>query len=494
MQIHNKVHKLICFYVLIIVDLATMGCGSSPPRADATPRIDATTEASFLKSLAEMKSSMPKPEANQLDNTVLTYISMVQWKYSPKYLERARASGVDRAGLEPTELHALLLEIYRSLHGFTASEIKLKTVAAAQETQKHNEEMSAKFEADAAKRPPIVPPKNEGVEQVWTVKGPYETVATDPGGQALFALQKQGRCDVLDPSGKITRTFDLVGFKLSRQSFARVKLCFARLAKGEESLITMSSSSNAQDEILFSRSDGTKIWSNYDSPDLFRDFGDFLVADLDGDGIDELIGNGSSGGTRVTSAKHKLLWEHREANGRRVATGDFDGNGTPIVVSMSAPQGRLHFYGAKDGAPLRTIEPGVYPGEIRTAPGKAFGVPKGDVLVLSGSGGNAPLIVLGGDGKKLRSLYLSDHFDDTQTLAVSSDGNWAAVFLRLGRLIRIVDLGHGTVVGQVVSESAKHDFTWVARGKAATPLLVIASGSDLTAFQLKPIESSSSAK
>jgi hypothetical protein len=293
MQIHNKVHKLICFYVLIIVDLATMGCGSSPPRADATPRIDATTEASFLKSLAEMKSSMPKPEANQLDNTVLTYISMVQWKYSPKYLERARASGVDRAGLEPTELHALLLEIYRSLHGFTASEIKLKTVAAAQETQKHNEEMSAKFEADAAKRPPIVPPKNEGVEQVWTVKGPYETVATDPGGQALFALQKQGRCDVLDPSGKITRTFDLVGFKLSRQSFARVKLCFARLAKGEESLITMSSSSNAQDEILFSRSDGTKIWSNYDSPDLFRDFGDFLVADLDGDGIDELIGNTS---------------------------------------------------------------------------------------------------------------------------------------------------------------------------------------------------------
>ena len=59
----------------------------------------------------------------------------------------------------------------------------------------------AKEEAKAAQ-------KAEGLETAWTVSGFYSGLATDPKGQKIFALQSDGRCDVLDFDGKTLRSFE----------------------------------------------------------------------------------------------------------------------------------------------------------------------------------------------------------------------------------------------------------------------------------------------
>jgi thiol-disulfide isomerase/thioredoxin len=77
-------------------------------------------------------------------------------------------------------------------------------------------------EALARAKRATLSPESEGLEQAWSVNGPYTSAATDAKGQAIFAVQRQGHCDVLDLDGKTIRTFRLTGNNHTIVRFTRL--------------------------------------------------------------------------------------------------------------------------------------------------------------------------------------------------------------------------------------------------------------------------------
>jgi FG-GAP-like repeat len=482
--------------VIWMFGLAVIGCGSS------TPRIDSTTYESFNASLAAMKAGMSKAEAGKLDGAVQFYTSAATPASTTKFVTNGMAKDKKsfNAMTKDDLVRGLMVEIYAPLHGLTAPEVVEKCMTAGREHQKKLEETMAKARADQAKQPPRVPPRDEGVEPAWSLIDPYEALAADPTGQSLYAVLKQGRCDVVDLEGKIHRTMNLEGFTPASAQAGTLRVHTARIAKGEDALIIHSNETS----ILAYRTDGTKLWSYLGAPRKgLGGLDDLAVVDLDGDGVDELVaGYGGSPGLQVFSTQGKPLWERPElGNCWNVAVGDLDGDGKQEVISTSA-KGKFHLFAPKDGSPLRTLDPGFYATIIRTAPGKSLGVPRGDVILTTGTDRTPPgpvystLVAVGGEGKKLWSLKLSESFSHCRSLSVSHDGLWAAVLL-VDR-IRIVDLARSRVVGQVVvpivGQGPEVTFTWVNRVAGHSPLLVVATGDALNAFRLKSVDPSPGAQ
>jgi thiol-disulfide isomerase/thioredoxin len=315
--------------------------------------------------------------------------------------------------------------------------------------------------------------KTEGLELSWSVSGPYSSVATDPQGHTVYAVQAQGRCDVLDSGGKTTRTFRLPG---SGQPIVR----FARLARDSENLLAFGPWGAS---VLASKVDGSKLWEETGGQGI----DDVWAADLDGDGVDEVIvGYNGSTGLHVFSADGKRLWKRTDmGNVWHVTAADLDHDGKPEVVTTSA-QGKVHVFSPGDGKPLRTLDAGLYANMVRTAPGRAIPSARGDlVLVIGSASPGEAMVALGGDGKIHWTMKLPADVRHCDSLAVSPDGALAAAGLRGGQIC-VVDLGHGRIVAQVAGQGLTPMVAWAARADAAAPLLLVANGRELNAFRVKP--------
>src|SRR5205085_2269930 len=130
---------------------------------------------------------------------------------------------------------------------------------------------------------------------------------------------------------------------------------------------------------------------------------DVWPADLDGDGIDEVI-VGFNGGTgmHVLNASGKLLWQSTGlGNIWHVSAGDVMGDGKPRVVTTSAT-GRVHIF-STDGNEHRDLDAGFYADMVRV--GKLSAQDSRATIVVAGTVNNGPANRLAvaaffGDGAK----------------------------------------------------------------------------------------------
>ena len=187
------------------------------------------------------------------------------------------------------------------------------------------------------------------------------SVATDPKGWSIYAVQARGHCDVLDPDGKTTRTFPIeVG---SHGITTRV----ARQADGSEGFLTFG---HWGPSVTALKGDGTKRWEEVSGQGV----DDVWAADLDGDGTDEaIIGYNGATGLHVFSPTGTRLWKRTDmGNVWNVTAGDLDGDGLLEVVTTSA-QGKVHVFAAKDGCAGHVLRTGDlrHQGPRRPRPGKA---------------------------------------------------------------------------------------------------------------------------
>ncbi|HEY3395763.1 MAG TPA: hypothetical protein VGK58_23880, partial [Lacipirellulaceae bacterium] len=97
------------------------------------------------------------------------------------------------------------------------------------------------------------------------------------------------------------------------------------------------------------------------------------------------------------------------------------------------------------------------------------------------------LVAVDYDGKQQFEVPLPttdvDHVDD---MSVAKDVPWAAVAMR-GGLINIVDLDSARIVAHVAGQGMRPQVAWLERDDQS-PLLVVATGSELNAFNITPTD------
>jgi thiol-disulfide isomerase/thioredoxin len=318
--------------------------------------------------------------------------------------------------------------------------------------------------------------ETKGLRQVWSVKGTYTSATASLQGDTIYALQRGSRCDVLDRAGKLTRTFPVAS---SDPTIVR----YARLAPDAEALLTFRTWGHS---LLACKPDGTKLWEETGGQGI----DDVWAADLDGDGRDEVIaGYNGATGLHVFSPEGKRLWKRTDlANVWHVTAGDLDGDGKLEVVTTSAA-GKVHISAAGDGQPLRTLEPGLYANMVRVVPASASGqkppTAQGDLVLVAGSGqAGEAMRALGGDGKPLWTVALPADALHCDSMAVSPDATKAALGLRGGRVC-VVDLRRGHIVAQAAGQGISPMVSWAAPNGNAPPLLLVAGGGALNAFQVE---------
>jgi thiol-disulfide isomerase/thioredoxin/outer membrane protein assembly factor BamB len=319
--------------------------------------------------------------------------------------------------------------------------------------------------------------ETQGLQRTWSVQGAYTGAAVNPPGDVIYALQRGGRCAVLDRAGTTTRSFQLTG---SDQAILR----FARLVPGEDALLAFRTWGNS---LIACKADGTKLWEEPGGDGI----DDVWPADLDGDGRDEVI-VGYNGGTglHVFRPDGQRLWKRTDlGNVWHVTAGDLDGDGKLEVVTTSA-QGNVHVFAAADGQPLRTLEPGLYANMVRTAKASAG---QAALVLVAGSveAGGEAMRALGADGKPLWTLELPKDVQNCDSMAVSPDGTKAALGLRGGRVC-VVDIRQGRIVAQTVDQGVTPMVAWAPRGGTATPLLLVATGAALNAFEVSAADDAAS--
>jgi thiol-disulfide isomerase/thioredoxin/outer membrane protein assembly factor BamB len=334
-------------------------------------------------------------------------------------------------------------------------------------------ETLAKRDAEKAK----LAAELKGLEPAWSAAGAYSGVTTDLTGQQIFALQNGRRCDVLDLDGKPVRTTQLPGA-------GNTVLRHARMAGGETGLLAFRTWGHS---LVASKSDGTKVWEETGGEGI----DDAWAADLDGDGVDEVIvGYNGRTGLHVFNASGQRLWKRTDlANVWHVTAGDLDGDGKLEVVTTSAA-GKVEVSAPTDGHALKTIDAGLYANMVRVAPAAArprpAPAPQGDVVLVVGHESQDSLVMaaLGGDGKTLWTLKLPANAETCDSLAVAPDGRWAALGLRNGRVC-VVDVARGQIVGQTAGQGMTPAVAWMTRDASAPPVLLVATGRALNAFRVK---------
>jgi peroxiredoxin len=326
----------------------------------------------------------------------------------------------------------------------------------------------AQSSAAAPETPPDQQPaaalKPEGLERVWSHPGAYMGISTDSRG--IYAVRNGRTCDVFDGHGQKQREFELPG----RAQFLRA----ARLSSADETSFV--AYSGWGDSILASSGDGTLLWRQSDA----RGIDDVWPADLDGDGLDEVIaGYNGSTGLHVFNRDGKRRWSYtRIGNVWHVCSGDLNGDGRVEVISTSA-EGRVHIFTA-DGKVLENWQTPIYASMVRA--GRLHEGDRQDtVFVVGSSQAEESLLALDVAGRPIWSVRFPAAHNHCDSSAVCRERPWIAVGMR-GGLVSVVD-STGRIIARVGDQGQLPEVAW-SSPESAAPLLLVATGQQLNAYRI----------
>ena len=197
---------------------------------------------------------------------------------------------------------------------------------------------------------------------------------------------------------------------------------------------------------------------------------DVWAADLNGDGLDEvIIGYNGRTGLHVLDNTGKLLWKNTDiANVWHVAAGSVDGDDRPAVVTTSA-DGKVHIFNA-EGKHLRDLEPGFYGNMVRTWEQSDGNKPVHLIIVAGTSEPKTTVAAMSPQGETRWSLELSARVGNAITCRQRP---WLALTLMDGS-VRVINLVTGKEIAHVGGQGNLADVAWLPR-KEGDPLLVIAT-------------------
>jgi len=319
-------------------------------------------------------------------------------------------------------------------------------------------------EAEMAKALPT-----EALEQAWSQPGDWATAAAVPDGRAIYAVSSTGNVTQFSPAGQVNATFSI-------QDQVSV-LRLANLAgDAAPELVTFQGWGPT---VKAFDANGTQLWVYKEGQGV----DDVCCADLNGDGFDEvIIGYNGGTGIHVLDNRGALLWKYTQiGNVWHVSAGDVNGDGKPEVVTTSA-QGAVHVFDAA-GSLLKTNSQALYASMVRVGPTGAG--PTGAPIYVGGSGNSGEAFTrMGFDGRQAwtATLPVSQTFIDSAAVATLMP--WVAVGLR-GGIVVVLDGNTGALIAGVTEQGRSPQVAWFEIA-GAPPGLLVATGTALNAYQVKP--------
>lgn len=319
----------------------------------------------------------------------------------------------------------------------------------------------------------------ENLEQVWATSGGWVSVAVDADGE-IVACQSTGygksKLARFAPDGKVKSSMRVAASGWVAQP--------AQLdADSDMEYLVFTTTLDGPAAVDH---DGSKLW---DAPDG-KGANEVWVADLTGDGLDEVIFGYSGGvGIHVFGPDGHRLWKNTSiGNVWHVAAADLDGDGRPEVLSTSA-RGKVHVFDAESGEQVTTMEPEVYSTMVRPA------VLEGEPLVLAGGGGGTgsgpPTVTcFASDGTK-RWHFSVEHDAPIEDIRAATTRPWGVVSFRSGK-VWVFDLDDGSIIGHATVGGEWMSVAWYEGGDE--PMLLVADGDGLLAMRVVVSESSESPK
>jgi outer membrane protein assembly factor BamB len=312
--------------------------------------------------------------------------------------------------------------------------------------------------------------------QAWSFDGPWTGVASDQSRGVIYAIGLGGKCVELNAEGKRLREIEL-----PKDGGSVLRL--ATLRGGAKALLNFVLWTH---ELRAFDLSGKQIWSYPISSGI----DDVWAADLNGNGSDEVIvGYNGGNGVHVLNGNGLLLWKSTDVqNVWHVCAGDVMGAGNPQVVTTSA-EGTVHIFSI-GGKKIKDLDAGCYATMVRI--GEASETKAAPILIVGSAadgGADQKVVIvtaLSADNTKRWSLKVPvGTVPFVSSAAVAPRRPWLAVAVGVqGGAVHVVDYDKGRVIASLKDQGQEPEVGWLKCKGAATPLLLIATGSKLNAFRL----------
>lgn len=307
----------------------------------------------------------------------------------------------------------------------------------------------------------------QNLQQTWAVERAVVAIAADDAHQTLFAADAAGRCWTFDPAGNQQESLRLA----DSPSVLRT----AKLAPGEA--VQLLSFSAWGPTVKALDTGGAALWAY----ELGQGVNDVWAYDVDDDGLSEVvIGYNGTTGLHVLDHTGELIWKNTQlGNVWHVSAGVIRADGPPVVVSTSA-QGMVHVFSA-DGNRLDDLQTSCYASMVRIVHGEPLAEPR---IVVGGSGANGEVLLgIDAEGKEQWQVTLAGRGGHIDSAQVAPGTPWIAVGMR-GGAVHVVDVEQGEVVATAVGQGSVPQVAWLRPDEQSAPLLLVASGRQLTAFRI----------
>ena len=307
----------------------------------------------------------------------------------------------------------------------------------------------------------------QGLEQLWTLNGRFSGVVWDARANVIRAVSGATLLE-LDSAGRIMR----------QTPFGTAPtLRLAHFASQETVLLAFGTWSP---DVRAVDLNGTELW-RYTAGAV----DDVYALDLDGDQSDEVIvGLNGSVGLHVLNSDGQLLWKSTDiGNVWHVSAGDVLRQGAPQVVTTSA-RGQVHVF-SDNGNSRTDLVPGFYANMIRT--GKVRAEDAGDTLFVGGTSSDGPLrlAALAGDGSIQWTNDLSFDHRSIYSISLAEGKPWIAAGLQGGEIV-VVNAEGGVTIAAIDGQGFSPETTWMKSADDENSVLIVSTGSKLSAFRVTP--------